>query len=177
MQARWRSQSDFKVSVLNSVSAIAPTMSFSSNGAPFIVKDNMIPVTIAQIGPNLTNTGTTLKNVASNSISIGVRTSEPEVLGHVTQKIEPKMEPLLKHRFNPAFDASLVNISAAKAELSVALKSFAEKFNIDMDFGSSTEFLNIIRTLLQVNYPNTLSNSGLDWKQGIRLASFKQTLA
>ena len=177
MQARWRSQSDFKVSVLNPVSAIAPTMSFSSNGAPFIVKDNMIPVTIAQISPNLTNTGTSLKNVASNSISFGVKTSEPEVHGHVTQKIEPKMEPLLKHRFNPAFDASLVNISAAKAELSVALKSFAEKFNIDMDFGSSTEFLNIIRTLLQVNYPNTLSNTGLDWKQGICLASFEQTLA
>ena len=48
------------------------------------------------------------------------------------------MEPLLKHRFNPAFDASLVNISAAKAELSVALETFAKKFNIDPDFGSSS---------------------------------------
>ena len=116
--------------------AMAPTMSFSSNGAPFLVKENMIPVTIAQIGSQFQNNS--LKSVPSNSISIGVASTEPKLQGQVTQKIEPKMEPLLKHRFNPAFDASLVNVSAAKTELSVALESFAEKFNIEMDFGSST---------------------------------------
>ena len=115
---------------------IAPTMSFSSNGAPFVVKENMIPVTIAQIGSQFQNNS--LKSIPSKSISIGVSSTEPKLQGQVTQKIEPKMEPLLKHRFNPAFDASLVNISAAKAELSVALESFAEKFNIATDFGSST---------------------------------------
>ena len=115
---------------------LSPAMSLSSNGAPFILNENMIPVTIAQIGPKLTHNSS--KSIPTNSISIGVATSGLEVNGQTTQKIEPKMEPLLKHRFNPAFDASLVNISAAKTELSAALKSFAEKFNVDMDFGTST---------------------------------------